>query len=221
MLRWIGLVALIINACTFEQPQDRNISSWDTTRIEEPSVSRDLPLPGDRISWQNPDLVINKLGNLENKRIADIGAGTGYFTFRLAARGATVVAIDIERDYLSYIDNRKDQLPNLDPGQIITRLSKFDDPLLKRNEADIVLIVNTYTFLPDRVKYLTKVHTGIAENGMICIVDYKSREVPVISSETPVIDSETIKNELLNAGFSKIDIDNNSLEFQYIITAKK
>jgi SAM-dependent methyltransferase len=215
------LIALLFSCSSNDREQPA--SSWDTSRVDDDYLRKPQPrsMPGDRQSWQNPDLVLNKLGQLKEKVVADIGAGTGYFTFRLADRGAEVIAIDIEEDYLSYIDNRKDELPSLAPGQIQIRLSEENDPLLEPNEADIVLLVNTYAFLSDRIKYLQKIRSGLVDNGLICIVDYKSSSVPIISKEAPVLEGDEVMRELREAGFENIERDERSLEFQYIITANK
>ena len=105
--------------------------------------------------------------------------------------------------------------------QIETRLSEPDSPPLEPNEADIVLLVNTYTFLPDRIEYLKKIHESLGRYGAICIVDYKNDEVPVISDETPVLDPSVVSSDLTKAGFQTIQLDSVSLEYQYIFTAKK
>jgi len=218
----ILLLVLLTQSCNNGVKEQSN-TSWDTTDLAEDYLRKPVPeaMPGDRQSWQNPDLVLDKLGNLEGRTVADIGAGTGYFSFRLADRGAEVVAIDIDEDYLSYIAERRDELPALQSGQIETRLSEENDPLLEPNEAHIVLLVNTYTFLDDRIEYLNKIRTGMIDGGILCIVDYKNRQVPVISDETPVIEESVVTTELKEAGFTEIQLDNQSLEFQYTITAKK
>ncbi|MCA6078187.1 class I SAM-dependent methyltransferase [Fulvivirga sedimenti] len=226
----IPILLLFMLSCSKPQ-SDAPRETWDTTGtgsagsqvFDNNNIKESQPqaLPGDRQYWQNPDLVLDKLGNLENKTVADIGAGTGYFTFRLAERGANVIAVDIDPDYLTYISDRRDQLSSSRQQQIETRLSEPDSPPLEPNEADFVLLVNTYTFLPDRVEYLKKVYAGLTENGSICIVDYKNDEVPVISDETPVLNPTVVRNDLTKAGFQKIQLDSVSLEYQYIFTAKK
>ncbi|MTI22163.1 class I SAM-dependent methyltransferase, partial [Fulvivirga sp. RKSG066] len=95
----------------------------------------------DRAKWQNPELVIDKLGIVEGKVIADIGAGSGYFTFRLAQKGASVVAIDIDDRFLEHIENRKAELNNINPELVTTRLSTEEDPLLESEELDVALLV--------------------------------------------------------------------------------
>ncbi len=197
----------------------------DTTRLTD---SEDNETPGvnpeeeDRSEWQNPALVIEKLGNLKGKTVADIGAGTGYFSFRLARQGAQVIAIDIEQEYLEYIDKRQ-QESMVSPGDypVETRLSEPDDPLLVNGEADIVLLVNTYTYLSDRISYLEKVKNGMSDEGLITIVDYTSASNPVINDAVTIMDPEEIRRELEQAGFTDVVIDRESLQYQFIITAKK
>ncbi len=60
-----------------------------------------------RAQWQKPDEVIASLGSLEGKTVADIGAGSGYFTFPLAKKAAKVIAIDIDQRFLDYIEQKK------------------------------------------------------------------------------------------------------------------
>ncbi len=167
------------------------------TLVDDPGVTYEDP---DRTTWQNPSLVIDKLGNLKGKTVADIGAGTGYFSFRLAREGARVIAIDIEQEYLDYIDKRQEE----------SIVASGNYPL-----------VNTYTYLNDPVDYLTKVKKGMAETGMITIVDYKDAKNPVVNNATILVAPERVADELKQAGFSNVVIDRNSLQYQYIITAKK
>ncbi len=82
------LIPVLFISCSTSTDSEQSTSSWDTTRVNEEYLRKPSQgsLPGDRRSWQNPDLVLDKLGNLDGKVVADIGAGTGYFTFRLADR---------------------------------------------------------------------------------------------------------------------------------------
>lgn len=176
----------------------------------------------DRSEWQNPELVVDKLGNLKGKVIADIGAGTGYFTFRLAEQGAQVIAIDIEERFLTYIEDRKPELQHIIPDQRIeTRLSLADDPLLSKEEVDAAILVNTYHFLSDRVNYLLKIKEGLKKTGQIIIVDYKEGQMPVGPTEELKVSLKQVISELKKAGFEAITTDKTSLEFQYMVSARK
>lgn len=176
----------------------------------------------ERNEWQNPQLVVDKLGDIEGKTIADIGAGTGYFTFRLAKNGAEVIAIDIEDQFLDYIEDRKPELIDAIPtDNIETRLAQENDPLLKPAEADIALLVNTYHFLENHRGYLKKIKQGLSPGGKLVIVDFKSGKSPVGPPEDAKVPLHLIGQEITSAGFRMLEVDLTSLEFQYIIVATK
>lgn len=175
-----------------------------------------------RGEWQNPDLIIETLGLTKDQTVADIGAGTGYFTFRIAEKGATVIAIDIDDRFLSYIEDRKEELSYvIDEERVITRLSIENDPLLRPKEVNTALLVNTYHFINDRISYLRKVWAGLKPDGKIVIVDYKKGPTPSGPASEMRIPGDVVVSELKNAGFKNIVSDLNSLEYQYIITARK
>ena len=218
----IGL--LILSTSCSNTDSSREKPDWESRADQaDPAEIPEEPLiessDKDRTSWQNPALVIDKLGPIGNKTVADIGAGMGYFTFLMAERGAKVLAIDIEPDYITYIQQLQEESQMYTRKMIETRLSKPGDPLLQPDEADAVLIVNTYTFLPDRIQYLKRIDTGLKANGRLCIVDYKSGGVPVISEDTPVIPVSSVEEDLRQAGYRILETDTTSLEYQYIITA--
>ncbi len=175
-----------------------------------------------RSEWQNPGLIMEMLGDLDDRTIADIGAGTGYFTFRLAAEGAKVIAIDIDERFLEYIEQRKAELHQANKEDVIvTRLSLDDDPLLEDEEIDHALLVNTYYFLKNPVSYLRKVHKGLKSTGRLIIVDYHTGNIPVGPATEFRVDPNRVKKELEQAGFGEITIDENALKYQYLITANK
>ncbi len=174
----------------------------------------------ERVNWQNPDMVLEKMGDLSGKVVADIGVGTGYFAFRIVRKGGTVIGIDIEKRFLDYIQERKSDLPEELSDQIITRLTVPDDPNLQENEADWVLIVNTYNFLDDRAGYLKKTLRGIKPGGKFLVVDFKAGDLPVGPNNEKITLAQAVE-EIRSAGFTVLETDKNSLQYQYIIVAKK
>ena len=173
----------------------------------------------DRKEWQNPDLVLNELGDIHDKTVVDIGAGTGYFTFRLASIAQKVIAVDIDERFLNVIDSRKLDFDPEYSDRIETRLTKADDPLLRPKEADIVLIVNTYHFLSNRIDYLQKIKKGMKPGGTILIVDFKNSEMEVAPPGGLVVSPSKASEELKGSGFENIVVDQQSLKYQYIIKA--
>lgn len=172
-----------------------------------------------RGTWQNPELVIRKLGDIKGKIVADIGSGTGYFTIPLSRRAERIIAIDIEQRYLDYIEDRKLELPIGQADRIETRLTVENEPNLHTDEVDAVLMVNVFYYLYDRKSYMQIVRDALRTNGILVLVDFKLGEMPVGPSENKVA-AEEIAEILGSAGFDEITIDEESLQYQYIITAK-
>lgn len=172
-----------------------------------------------RVEWQNPDLVLEKLGNLNGQVVADIGAGSGYFTFRMAQSARKVIAIDVDPRFLEYIEERKEEIPQDLSKRIETRHTKEDDPGLERSEVDIALVVNTYHFLDSRSEYFKKVKRGLSGKGFLVIVDFKNMSLPVGPPRELLVSPEAAINELREAGFQEFSLDEKSLEYQYILKA--
>ena len=125
----------------------------------------------DRDDWQQPDQVMDQLGISDSARVADIGAGGGWFTIRLARRApnGVVYAEDIQPLMLESIRRRvkREGLTNVKPI-----LGTAMDPHLPPN-LDAVLMVDTFTQLDDSVPLLKRIAASLAPNGQLGIVDFK------------------------------------------------
>jgi 2-polyprenyl-3-methyl-5-hydroxy-6-metoxy-1,4-benzoquinol methylase len=171
-----------------------------------------------RAQWQKPGEVIASLGPLDGKTVADIGAGTGYFAFPLAKRAAKVIAIDIDQRFLDYIEQKKGTQKV--GANVETRITAPDSPGLKPGEADLVLIVDTYHHIENRIDYLKKLKKDLAKGGVLVIVDFKKEKTPPGPPVELRIAQESVESELESAGFTVVSTDRALLPYQYIIKAK-
>jgi predicted methyltransferase len=127
----------------------------------------------DRDKWQKPDQIMDALNIADGSTVADIGAGAGWFTIRLARRvgpRGKVYAQDVQREMLEAIRRRvaKEGLENVE-----TRLGKGSDPNLPASALDGVLVVDVYPEVEDRVTLLRNLGASLKANGRIGIVNYK------------------------------------------------
>lgn len=178
-------------------------------------------LSTDRGIWQKPELVMNLLGDLENKTVADIGAGTGFFALRLTPYAKKVIAVDIDPRFINFLDSLKVRV--LEPeiqSRLETRLATPDDPRLNPGEADIVLIVNTYMYVKNRVDYLKNLREGISPGGTLLIIDFKKKRTPVGPPSDIRIPLFQVEEELYEAGYKNIQTNDTALDYQYIIIAE-
>ena len=200
-------------------------SIFKPNRIEPPNIEyKEKSLYEENVgrhSWQKPELVISKLGEVDGKVIADIGAGTGYFAMNLAIRNAKVIAIDIDTAMINFVDYLQEMMPPKVQNNITTRLARSDDPLLKDQEVDKVIIINTVSYIDNLDAYLKVVRKGIKPNGSIMILDYKNK---IIEIDAPPLEDRVsigmLQTYLASAGYKNIVVDDTSLDYQYIVTAE-
>jgi predicted methyltransferase len=128
----------------------------------------------DRDAWQQTGRIMDALGIADGAVVADIGAGGGWFTVRLARRvgpNGIVYAEDVQRQMIDAIDRRV-QRENF--ANVRTVLGRDDDPRLPRAALDAVLIVDAYHEVQDRVSLLRNIGTSLKGGGRLGIVDFKS-----------------------------------------------
>lgn len=174
----------------------------------------------EREAWQKPNYLLGAFDYMEEKTVADLGAGTGYFTFRLAPLVQKIIAIDVDQRFLDFIDARKNLLSDAVANKIETRLAEYHDPKLKPAEVDFILIVNTYHLIQDRIDYFQRLKNALRENGQIIIVDFKKELIPIGPPPELKVASTAVIEELKAAGYTQFEVDIASLEYQYIITAQ-
>lgn len=124
-----------------------------------------------RDAWQRPDDVIAALALAPTMTVADVGAGTGYFTVRLARAvpAGQVIATDIEPDMVRYLTERarREQLANVRAVQ-----ATADDPGLVPASVDRILVVDVWHHLADRVGYAKGLARALRPGGAVAVVDF-------------------------------------------------
>ena len=127
----------------------------------------------DRDAWQRPDQIMDALQIGEGSVVADLGAGGGWFTVRLARQvgpNGLVYAEDIQPEMIQAMDRRitRENLRN-----VKTQLGTADDPKLPSAAIDVVLIVDAYHEIEHPVILLKNVAKSLKPGGVIAIVNFK------------------------------------------------
>ncbi|MFO0591223.1 MAG: methyltransferase domain-containing protein [Polyangiaceae bacterium] len=180
--------------------------------------AKDFDSP-ERAAWQKPDEVVKLLQITPGMKVADIGAGTGYFEGPLSAAvgpSGQVLALDIEQSMVDYITARmeKEKIAN-----VKAMLIPGDDPKLASSSVDRVVIVDTWHHIPGREAYAKKIAEGLVPGGFLMIVDF-TMEAEHGPPKMHRILPEDAKKELETAGL-KGEIAQETLPEQYVVIGRK
>lgn len=172
----------------------------------------------DRAAWQKPDLIMDALRIAEKATVADIGAGAGFFTVRLATRvgpNGIVYAEDIQESMLESIKRRvsREGLNN-----VITRLGTPTDAKLPKGALDAVLVVDVYQEVEEeasRIGLLRHLAETLKPNGRIGVVNYKPGEGGPGPDPERRLEQSVVEAEVRAAGLRVLD--RVTLPFQYLL----
>ena len=216
VLGFIGVVvSLSFAITTTPAPQQRDTHA----RLFPPEQLGLLEAAG-RDEWQEPLRVMDSLAIADGDRVADIGAGGGWFTIRLAKRvgpNGVVYAEDIQPEMIESIRRRvaREGLKNVEP-----KLGTATDPQLPGG-LNAVLMVDTYPQIPEPVVLLQRIKQSLAPNGRLGIVDFKPDGAggpgPDLEDR---ISPETIKQQAAAAGLKLLSHET-FLKYQYLLVFGK
>jgi predicted methyltransferase len=171
----VALLA-VLSASTFAQQEPRRqIGQQEprrTARIFPPERLSELEGP-DREVWQKPDQIMDALGIADGSKVADLGAGGGWFTVRLARRvgpQGKVYAEDVQEQMIESMERRlsREGLRNVEMV-----LGTSDNPKLPKDRLDAVVIVDVYHEVEQRVALLRYVRDSLRPQGRLGIVDFR------------------------------------------------
>ena len=155
-----------------------------------------------RDAWQKPHEVIEALKLKPDAVIADIGAGTGYFSVRFAHMlpKSKVYAVDLEPDMVRHLAARakREQLANVVAVQAAPEDAKLPE------KVDLALLVDTYHHIDDRVAYFSRLKASLAPQGRIAIIDF-TLDSEIGPPPRARIEPEQVKRELARAGLKLAD----------------
>lgn len=169
-----------------------------------------------RDAYQKPHDVVMALGLKEGERIADIGAGSGYFALRFArhvgAKGQ-ILAVDINPEMVVHLNER---IRDAGLENMRTILARPDDPLLADSSVDRIFICETWHHIANHRQYLAGLKKALKPGGQMIIIDFQKKATPVGPPAEMRIAREAVVTEFEQAGF-RLAGEHDTLPYQYFL----
>lgn len=169
---------------------------------------------------QRPDVVIAAMGIRAGQTVVDLGAGSGYFTFRIAAKVGSkgkVLAVDVQDEMLETIRQRAaaQKVTNV----VVVKGSE-KDPHLPTNAVDVVLMVDVYHELAYPFEVMTKVRQALKPDGRLVCVEYRKEDPKVEIKDVHKMTVAQLEKEMKVAGFVPVQAIE-TLPQQHIVIFQK
>jgi ubiquinone/menaquinone biosynthesis C-methylase UbiE len=169
-----------------------------------------------RDAEQKPHEVVMALGLKEGERIADIGAGSGYFTLRFAQHvgaGGQVLAVDISPEMIVHLNQR---IRDARLDNVRTILAAPDDPLLAASSVDQIFICDTWHHIQGHAQYLAQLEKALKPGGQVIIIDYQKKDMAVGPPAEMRLAREEVVSEFQQNGF-RLAKEHTFLPYQYFL----
>jgi ubiquinone/menaquinone biosynthesis C-methylase UbiE len=174
----------------------------------------------EREEEERPDVALDAIGIAKGSTVADIGAGAGYFTWRLAERvgpSGKVYGNDIQPKMLDLLRKNMEQrkLTNVEPV-----LGAVDDPKLPRDGVDLVLLVDVYHEFSAPQTMLRRIRESLRKDGRLVLLEYRAEDPKVPIRPEHKMTVAQVKAELEPEGF-RLEKVSDALPRQHILIFRK
>jgi arsenite methyltransferase len=169
-----------------------------------------------RDSYQKPHEVLTALKFKPGEVVADIGAGSGYFTFRLAhhvGAAGKVYAVDVNSEMIRHINRhmRSHAVRN-----VVSVLADPDDPLLPEKSVDRVFICNVWHHIENPIGYIDRLKNSLKRGGEVVMIDFHKKDLPVGPPVQMKIAREVLIEQMQKSGF-RLAREHTFLPYQYFL----
>lgn len=169
-----------------------------------------------RDAWQRPEQVVAALGVRPGQHVADLGAGTGYFSRHLSRAvgpAGAVLAVDPEPNLVAWLRDRAEREGT---ANVVPVLGSRDTPRLPAGSIDLVLIVDTYHHVDRRVAYFRALRGALRPGGRVAVIDWQKRPLPVGPEMDHKVAREQVVAEMERADYALVE-EPDILPYQYFL----
>jgi arsenite methyltransferase len=215
-VRWMAISLIVGIACA---GQARSQEAHQHERMPNVMEYIDQLDRHERDQEQKPSEVIEALALKPGMHIADLGAGSGYFTRRFVeavAETGKVYVIDVEPEALKYVEDSVVHMHRSFEAEFI--LARPDNPKIPLESVDLIFVCNTYHHLEDRSRYFRNVKSSLKPDGRIAIIDFyhDERSGELSFPKHHLVPRETVIEEMTAAGY-RLAKEHTFLSRQYFL----
>lgn len=156
----------------------------------------------ERVEEEHPDEALKAIGVAKGSVVADVGAGVGYYSAKLAklvGPEGKVYANDIQRGML---DRLRKNMAAQKIGNVIPVLGGEDDPHLPKNTMDMVLLVDVYHEFSKPVEMIDRIRESLKPNGRLILLEYRQEDPQVPIRPEHKMSVKTVRTELEPQGLT-------------------
>jgi len=210
----LGVLSCALAAGAAETPYTSKVASRDG--IGKVYLGREISqtVSSHAISWlerrdreaeERPTLVMENLALKPDDVVADIGAGSGYFTFLMAplVPEGKVIAVDIQQEMLDFVEGRKKlkQVRNVE-----TLLGTIEDTKLPEGQVDVVLMVDAYHEFSHPREMMLSIVNGLVPGGRVVFLEYRGEDPKVPIKPLHKMTVKQITHEMESVGLHFVEV---------------
>jgi ubiquinone/menaquinone biosynthesis C-methylase UbiE len=161
----------------------------------------------ERMTEEEPDKALDAIHIVKGSTVADVGAGSGYMTVKLATRvgpAGKVYANDIQPQMIALLRQRlvRQKITNVEPV-----LGVVDDPKLPAGAVDLILMVDVYHEFSEPQKMLRRMRDALANNGRLVLLEYRKEDpaIPIRPEHKMSVAEAKLEVEAEGYVLSKVD----------------
>ncbi|MEM8611295.1 MAG: class I SAM-dependent methyltransferase [Cyanobacteria bacterium P01_H01_bin.105] len=159
-----------------------------------------------RATDEQPDMAVDALGLRPTDTVADIGAGTGYMSFRMARQvpDGQVLAVDLQPEMIELLETERDQQ---DITNVQTIQAEEDNPHLPSEQVDLALMVDAYHEFASPREVMTGIVESLKPGGRVVLAEYREENPLIMIKRLHKMSEKQVKKEMAAVGLTWIKTD--------------